>query len=127
VKIRIEKGLPYVTVALSYRGQQTTLDRVILDTGSAASLFAVDEVSKLGLIPEPMDPLRRVLGVGGSEYVFSKRLDRLVVGTIAVKDFPVQIGAMDYGFPLHGLIGMDFLLRSRAVIDLGKLEVAGGV
>ena len=30
---------------------------------------------------------------------------------------------MEYGFPVQGLIGLDFLLRSRADIDLGNLEL----
>jgi len=30
---------------------------------------------------------------------------------------------MDYGFDIDGIIGMDFLLEVKAVIDLAKLEV----
>jgi hypothetical protein len=31
---------------------------------------------------------------------------------------------MDYGFPIQGLVGMDFLLSSAAIIDLGRLEIS---
>lgn len=31
VKIRLHEGLPYITVSLTYRGQQLTLKKVILD------------------------------------------------------------------------------------------------
>ncbi len=38
-------------------------------------------------------------------------------------DFDIEVGAMDYGFHIQGLLGVDFLLRSKAVIDLGALEI----
>ncbi len=123
MKIRIEGGLLYVTAELVYQGQKLTLQDVILDTGSAATLFSVDESVKLGLVPEPGDPIRRVRGVGGSEFVFSKRLDSLSLGELKQSNFPVQIGAMDYGFPIQGLIGLDFLMQAGAVIDLASLEM----
>jgi hypothetical protein len=123
VKIRLEGGLLYVTADLIYKSLTLKLTEVILDTGSAATLFSVEEVSKLGLVPEPADPIRRVRGVGGSEFVFSKRLDKLSLGDLALEDFPVQIGAMDYGFPIQGLIGLDFLMQAGAVINLEKLEI----
>jgi Aspartyl protease len=125
VKIRLEGGLLYVSADLVYRSQKLTLSEVILDTGSAATLFSADEASRLGLIPEPNDPIRRVRGVGGSEFVFSKRLDSLSLADLALTDFPIQIGAMDYGFPIQGLIGLDFLVQSGAVIHLAKLEISG--
>ena len=126
MKIRIEGGLLYVTAELVYQGRKLILQDVILDTGSAATLFSVDESFKLGLVPEPSDPIHRVRGVGGSEFVFSKRLDSLSLGELKQSSFPVQIGAMDYGFPIQGLVGLDFLTKAGAVIDLANLEMYVG-
>jgi hypothetical protein len=124
VKIRVEGGLLYVSAELVYQTRKLTLSEVILDTGSATTLFSADEVSKLGLVPQPDDPVLRVRGVGGSEFVLSKRLDSLSLGDLTVSSFPIQIGAMDYGFPIQGLIGLDFLMQAGAVIDLANLELA---
>lgn len=66
------------------------------------------------------------VGVGGTELVFSKRLEGVALGDMELRDFEVQIGAMNYGFPIQGIIGMDFLLQFQAVIDLGRLEVLDG-
>ena len=55
--------------------------------------------------------------------MLSKRLDSLSLGDLTHEDFPVQIGAMDYGFPIQGLIGLDFLMKAGAVIDLARLEI----
>lgn len=123
MKIRVEGGLPFVTAALQFEGRELSLQRVILDTGSASSVFAADEVSRLGLFAEPRDVLRRIRGVGGSEFVFAKQLDALRLGGLRVDSFEIQVGAMDYGFPLQGLLGLDFLRQAGAVIDLRDLEV----
>jgi hypothetical protein len=123
VKLRVEGGLLYVSAELVYRSQKLSLSDVILDTGSTGTLFSADEASRLGLIPELNDPIRRVRGVGGSEFVFSKQVASLSLGDLVVTNFPIQIGAMDYGFPIQGLIGLDFLMQAGAVIDLANLEI----
>ena len=125
MKLRAEGGLLYVSAELVYRSQKLALSEVILDTGSTGTLFSADEASRLGLIPELNDPIRRVRGVGGSEFVFSKQVDSLSLGDLVVTDFPIQIGAMDYGFPIQGLIGLDFLMQAGAVIDLARFEISG--
>jgi hypothetical protein len=123
VKLYLEGGLPYLAVTLRFAGRQLRLDRVLLDTGSAGSVFAADAVDVLGIGPESTDRLRRILGVGGSEFVYSKRVEELALGDMRVRGFEIQVGAMRYGFPLDGIVGMDFLLATRAVIDLGTLEL----
>lgn len=123
VKLHVEGGLPYITITLRFGGQQLRLDRVLLDTGSAGSVFAADAVDAVGIGPESTDRLRRILGVGGSEFVYSKRVEELALGDMRAEGFEIQVGAMRYGFPLDGIIGMDFLLSTRAIIDLGRLEV----
>jgi hypothetical protein len=123
MRIQVREGLPYVTVTLQYRGQQLALTNVLLDTGSAGTLFAADQVLAVGLHYEAHDLVQRIRGVGGAEFVFIKRIDRLSVGELQVSDFDIEIGAMDYGFAIDGIIGTDFLLQVGAVIDLSRLEI----
>jgi len=40
--IRAQDGLPYVTIRLRYRGQRLDLPNVLLDTGSAGTIFSAD-------------------------------------------------------------------------------------
>jgi predicted aspartyl protease len=124
LKIRLEDRLPFVTVTLGRGTREIVLDRVLLDTGSAATLFSVDEVAKLGIVPEPTDQVRRVVGVGGSEFVLTKRIERLSLGDIETREFPIQVGAMEYGFSIQGLLGVDFFVQASVVIDLGRLEIS---
>ncbi len=123
MKIRLRDGLPYVTASLAYHGQQLSFRNVLLDTGSAGAIFSTDRVLTIGLTYEPDDRVHRIRGVGGTEFVFTKRVDCLVVGELQVNDFQIEVGAMDYGFDIDGIIGLDFLIQVGAIIDLAKLEV----
>ncbi len=123
MKLRLEGKLPFTSATLRFAGRELTLHQVLVDTGSAGSVFAADLVGVLGIEPEGPDRIRRILGVGGSEFVYSKCVEKLAVGEIGLENFEIQVGAMRYGFPLEGIVGMDFLLATRAVLDLGTLEL----
>jgi hypothetical protein len=118
MKIRQRHGLLYVAATLTYRGQQLSLSDVLLDTGSAGSIFSADSLLTIDLVPEPLDTLRRIRGVGGVEFVFSKRVDLQEAGELVLEDFEIEVGALDYGFPVEGILGVDFLTRAGALIDL---------
>ncbi|MCP4256208.1 MAG: hypothetical protein GY774_01620 [Planctomycetes bacterium] len=123
MKIRLRDGLPYVTASLAYQEQQLSFRNVLLDTGSAGAIFSTDKVLTIDLTYEPDDSVHRIRGIGGTEFVFTKRVDCLAVGELQVNDFQIEVGAMDYGFDIDGIIGMDFLIQVGAIIDLAKLEM----
>jgi len=82
MNIQVRDGLPYVTVTLLYDSQQLDLANVLLDTGSAGTLFAADQLLAVGLQYEADDSVQRIRGIGGAEFVFVKRIDRLAVGEL---------------------------------------------
>lgn len=123
MNIDIRDGLPFIAVTLTHRGQSLTLQRVLLDTGSAGSLFATEDLLNINVRLEPHDALRRICGVGGSEFVFVKTLDGLAAGSLQVAHFAVEVGALDYGFDLQGILGMDFLLQAKATINLDQFTL----
>jgi len=123
MRIHILDGLAYVTATLNYKGQELVIENVILDTGSVGTVFSADKVSEIGLLMEPHDPIHRMWGVGGTEFVFGKRVTGLALGPLRVDDLTIQVGALDYGFAIEGIIGLDFLMQAGAIIDLDRLEV----
>lgn len=123
MKIRLEHGLAYVEVVLTFRGRSLRLGDTILDTGSSSSIFSADRLLEVGVVPEHSDALHRLRGVGGTEFAFTKRLDLLAVGDVVMPAFEIEVGAMDYGFPADGILGLDYLLQVGALIDLRHLEL----
>ena len=53
------------------------IPQVLVDTGSATTLLAADIVATIGIVPLPQDVLYTLRGVGGTEVVFTRRLDAL--------------------------------------------------
>jgi hypothetical protein len=123
MKIRLQDGLPVASVTLTHGTEQLTLENVVIDTGSAGTIFPIDTVETIGLGMAPDDMIIPVRGVGGSEFVFVKQVDRVALENLTVEHFAIDVGAMDYGFDIDGILGIDFLIQARAVIDLANLEI----
>jgi hypothetical protein len=125
MNIRIQDGLPFVALSVLYRERSLLLENVVLDTGSAGTILAADRLSEIGLSYAPDDEVRRIRGVGGVEFVFTKAVEQISVGELVTTNYVVEVGGMDYGFAIDGILGTDFLLAVGAVIDLAALRVYG--
>lgn len=123
MKLQLRNGLPFVEVFVDYRRRELKQNNVLLDTGSASTIFSTDKLLMIDLLYEPEDFVHRIRGVGGAEFVFTRRVDRLEMEALTVHDFEIEVGAMDYGFEIGGIVGMDFLMRAGAVIDLSSMEL----
>ena len=123
MRLTLNKNLLFAEIEVVYRGITLNIPQILIDTGSATTILATDAVIKLGIIPELEDTLYLIRGVGGCEAVFTRRVDFLKLGTATITDFTVEIGCMDYGFLINGIVGMDFLLQAGAVLDLGDCAI----
>ncbi len=123
MQLFLQANLLFTNIVIGYQNATLEVSQVLIDTGSASTILAADVVEAINIFPEPEDTLHSVRGVGGSEVVFVKKLDYLQIGTQRVENFAVEIGAMDYGFAIHGILGMDFLLQAGAVLDLNKMTI----
>lgn len=43
---------------------------------------------------------------------------------LKLDNFKIEVGVMDYGFEINGILGMDFMKVVGAVINLDKMEVS---
>jgi hypothetical protein len=112
------------TVTVVYRAMRLNVPDVLIDTGSASTIFAADIVAQVGLTPEPSDILHTIRGVGGREVVYTRALDYLLVENEGVAQFGIEIGGMNYGFPINGILGMDYLMRTGVILNLRRMELS---
>lgn len=119
--IELREELPFIQVTILYKNQSLTLSNVLLDTGSASTILKLDRVESIGLTVESADFIGTISGVGGSEFVFFKTVDAIQVNGFQIQNIQVDIGVMDYGIEIDGILGMDFLLRAKGIIDLNEL------
>ncbi|MEX2104943.1 MAG: retropepsin-like aspartic protease [Bacilli bacterium] len=101
---RLLHDLPIVSVDIVYKGQVLHLDRVLVDTGSAGTIIDADIVSEIGVRPEGTDQTAILHGIGGTEIVFTKWFDSVSLGDSTVRPCKIQIGVMDYGIEIHGIL-----------------------
>ena len=123
MQLDLWNGLPFVRVSIGYQGAIIEIPNVLVDTGSATSIFSADELTKINLFPAPEDILYTIRGVGGSEVVYSRTIEYLQVGEQKIASFSIEVGGMDYGFNIQGILGMDFLMAAGAILDLSKMQI----
>ena len=123
MNIEVKHGLPFVAVTIRYRGSELLLDRVLLDTGSAGTIFNANLVGIISVFPEGNDVVDTIRGVGGVEYVYTKYFDSIHFGEICLENFQVEIGNMDYGMEINGIIGFDFISAANLLIDTKNMLV----
>ena len=123
MQLWLQDKLPFTTVSIAYEGLAIDIPNVLIDTGSAGAIMAADVVAAIQIVPLPQDTLRVIRGVGGSEAVFVRRVDYLQVGECSLPDFEIEVGGMDYGFEINGILGMDFLLQAGAIINLRETRI----
>lgn len=61
--------------------------------------------------------------MGGTEDVLEFPIDMMGIESHWVNQFPIQVGAVEYGFAMDGILGLDFLRVVNAIIDLDLLEI----
>jgi len=127
MKLVLRDSLLFVPVALDYRGVRLEIDDILVDTGSTTTLLSIDAVAPLGIYPETTDIIRRIRGVGGVEYVFSRHVDAISIDGHAASSLEIEFGGLDYGFKMNGILGLDALLEAGAVLDLKNLIVTFSV
>ncbi len=123
MQLTLRDGLLLLPVTVSYQGQQVRVPDLVVDTGSATTMISIDILLQIGIVPEPEDILHVVRGLGGAEVVFSRRVDSLQVGSCAVEQFEIEVGGIDRAFDINGVLGLDFLLQARAILNLGSFQL----
>src|SRR5699024_3138519 len=116
--------LPFIEVLVKFRGRQMKLNNVLIDTGSAGTIFNVNKLEEIGVKPESDDVTRTIQGVGGFEFVYTKNIDQIVISDrIKANHFLIELGSMDYGLDIDGMIGYDFMKEVGLVIDLKSFHI----
>ncbi|WP_171899661.1 hypothetical protein [Candidatus Marithrix sp. Canyon 246] len=62
INFELRKKLPFISITAVHRGIEFQIDHVLVDTGSAATIFASDYLRKFGIDSEPEDKVRKIGG-----------------------------------------------------------------
>lgn len=123
MELRLKDDLPFLQVTITFRNSTLTIQDVLLDTGSASTIFAADVVARLGITPEADDILRTIQGVGGVKVVYERQIDKLAIENHSIRDLIIEVGGMDDGFAINGILGMNVLRNINAIINLAEMKI----
>ena len=123
MRLQLRDNLPFVSITVTHQDKKIKIPNVLVDTGSGGTILSADTLARIGIVPQAEDTLHTIFGVGGSEVVFTRKIDELKTGTFKIRQFEIEVGGMDYGFDIQGILGMDFLIAAGAQIDLKQLRI----
>ncbi len=101
MKLELKNDLPFATVRIIHQGEALKIANVLVDTGSATTIFSADVMFLVHIIPAPEDLLFTIRGMGGTEVVFTRKIDHLQLGEHKLSNFDVGIGGFSTVYPCH--------------------------
>jgi predicted aspartyl protease len=122
MELEYHNGLLFTSITVIYKGITKTIDNIVLDTGAAESIISPDVVDDIGIFAELYDNISSYYGIGGSIHnFFTKEIDEVWIDTVKLQQVKVDFGVIDPKGKISGLLGLDLLLKTNAVIDLMKM------
>ena len=116
-------GLICTDIRVVYNGEGKVLKNAVVDTGAAETLVNSLNVRDIGLKPEYIDDVCFTYGIGGEIPYFKKQIDSISIDSFEFKNIIVDFGEIDYTGEVSAVIGLNFLEKMRAVIDVAIPEI----
>jgi len=115
-------GLLFTEMSLKWLGKTVDIDNIVIDTGASHTLISSDVAESIGILYANGDRIVSMYGIGGQEFAFRKKIDGVLLGRKLMEGTELDFGYLgDDG--INGLIGLDLLMDSKAVVDLNKLQI----
>ena len=118
IQLRLEHGLILCSLDIMIDKKNLFLENVLVDTGSATTLINSNHSEFDG-----SETISKAYGVGGYETILKKKINCLEIDGVAINDFKISLGEMDYGIELDCILGLDIMNVLGAVIDLKSLKI----
>lgn len=123
-KLKYKKGFVYTSIELKHKDKCIIIDDVIIDTGASHTIIATEYLEEMDIPLLDEDELVKATGYGGMvSYSVRKKLNEVRCGNLVLKDIKLDFGAIDPNDRINGLLGLDFLINAKSVIDLVDLNI----
>jgi len=129
-KITIEDRISHVGISLHVNGKQAFF---LIDTGASRSVLDAERCWFLGVEPSSGFEDNKIVGIGSTQFEITLGIAKTVnIQEIEIKDFPFIIldlthinqQLIEAGLsPMDGIIGNDFLMATKAVLNYRKFSL----
>lgn len=125
MKIRLQNGLPIVSLTLSRNDQTIVLNNVLFDTGCAATVFDTDALAAIGIYIDFINGrAKRMYGVGGtSEVCYEQQISEFRIEEVILDDCSIQLGSIQEPYGFDGIVGIDFMIRAKCKVNFETMTI----
>ena len=124
MKFEMDDHLPLVAVQIESNGMKKTFTNVLLDTGCSSTILDTDLCEEVGLMLDLENAItRKMYGIGGTEICIEQKVSGLTIDKFPLNDFIIQLGDVREMHGFDGIIGSDFFLANKLIIDFEIMEV----
>lgn len=124
MKFEMENHVPLVSVLINYNGRKKRFSNVLLDTGCSATILDTDLCEQIGLLLDLENAItRKMYGIGGTEICIEQRVIGMMIDEFQLNEFAIQLGDVREMHGFDGIIGSDFFLENKLIIDFKEMEV----
>lgn len=124
MKFVMDDQLPLISVGIEYDGKKMVFSNILLDTGSSSTILDTDLAEEIGLLLDLENAItRKMYGIGGTEICIEQKVSGMTIGGFKLTDFTIQLGDVREMYGFDGIIGSDFLLAHKLIIDFENMEV----
>lgn len=124
MKFQMDNHLPLVSVEIEYNGNKKLFDNVLLDTGCSSTILDTDLCEEVGLMLDLENAItRKMYGIGGTEICMEQKVNGMNIDDFQISNFSIQLGDVREMHGFDGIIGSDFFLANKLIIDFENMEV----
>ncbi|RXJ02457.1 hypothetical protein DS745_07085 [Anaerobacillus alkaliphilus] len=124
MKFGMEDHLPQASIEIEYYGKKKTSRNVLLDTGCSSTILDTDLCEEIGLYLDLENAKKRKMyGIGGTEICIEQKVSSMSIDIFPINDFTIQLGDVREMHGFDGIIGSDFFLVNKLIIDFQITEV----
>ncbi|MBS4220538.1 retropepsin-like domain-containing protein [Bacillus sp. FJAT-49711] len=124
MKFEMVDHLPLVSVEIEYFGKAKTFSNMLLDTGCSSTILDIDLCEDIGLMLDLENAItRKMYGIGGTEICIEQKVRGMTIDKFQLNDFTIQLGDVREMHGFDGIIGNDFFLANKIIIDFEIMEL----
>ena len=109
-----------VKASIGRLNAQPSIVQLLVDTGASQTGLPIDFLTDIGCLVSAATPQRKITTGNGVIDVPIVQVPWLNSLGEQVQDFPVLALQLPVSRYINGILGMDFLMRFRVVIDVGQ-------
>ena len=124
MRFHMDDHLPLVSVEIEYNGNKKTFNNVLLDTGCSSTILDTNLCEEIGLMLDLENAVtRKMYGIGGTEICIEQKVIGMTIDKFQLDNFTMQLGDVREMHGFDGIIGSDFFLANKLIIDFENMEV----